>query len=61
MARLLILAHAPLATALRAVACHAFPELAGAADQGMKLKLKALNERERKFDRRLEEGAGAGE
>lgn len=29
MARLLILAHAPLATALHSVACHAFPELAG--------------------------------
>ena len=28
MARLLILAHAPLATALRDVAQHAFPELA---------------------------------
>ncbi|MEO8297165.1 MAG: PTS fructose transporter subunit IIA [Burkholderiales bacterium] len=28
MARLLILAHAPLATALKAVAVHAFPELA---------------------------------
>jgi PTS system mannose-specific IIA component len=28
MARLLILAHAPLATALHTVACHAFPELA---------------------------------
>ncbi len=28
MARLLILAHAPLATALHSVACHAFPELA---------------------------------
>jgi hypothetical protein len=38
-----------------------FPELASAADQGIKLKLKALNERERKFDRRLEEGAEAGE
>jgi PTS system ascorbate-specific IIA component len=30
MASLLIVAHAPLATALKAVACHAFPEQAGA-------------------------------
>lgn len=29
MASLLIVAHAPLATALKAVACHAFPEQAG--------------------------------
>jgi hypothetical protein len=34
-----------------------FPELAGAADQSVKLKIKALNERERRFERRFEEGA----
>jgi PTS system mannose-specific IIA component len=32
MARLLILAHAPLATALKAVAAHTFPELIGRVD-----------------------------
>jgi hypothetical protein len=36
-----------------------YPELADAAGQSVKLKIKALNERERRFEQRLEEeGAG---
>jgi PTS system mannose-specific IIA component len=52
MARLLILAHAPLATALHTVACHAFPELAAhvsaldvepnAAADGVERRARAL-------------------
>jgi PTS system ascorbate-specific IIA component len=60
MARLLIIAHAPLATAFKAVAQHAFPELAASSVQALDVEPGMTADDVERLARRLLAQASAG-